>query len=92
MGYVFKIAECAISSKVELQDIVSLSTTEAEYMVAVEASKEALWLRELVKIFDIIHDSVQLYCDSQSVIHLTKSHKFHKWIKYIDVRYHKISQ
>jgi len=41
-GYVFTVAECAIRWKVELQDIVVLSATEAEYMVAVEASKKAL--------------------------------------------------
>jgi len=51
---------------------MALSTINAEYMVAVEASKKTLWLRELVGMFDIIHDSVQVYCDTQSVIHLAK--------------------
>jgi len=37
-----------------LQDTVALSTIEMEYMDAVEASKEALWLRGLVEIFSII--------------------------------------
>jgi len=41
-------------------------------MLAVEASKEALWLRGLVETFGIIKDSIQVYCDSQSAIHLTK--------------------
>ena len=63
-GYVFTIAECIIRWKAELQDIVALSTTEAEYMTAVEASKEALWLRELVETFSIVHDSVWVHCDS----------------------------
>ena len=48
-GYVFTIAECVISWKAELQNIVALSMTEAGYMVAVEASKEALWLRGLLR-------------------------------------------
>ena len=38
-GYAFTVAECVISWKVDLQDTVALSMTEAEYMVAVEASK-----------------------------------------------------
>ena len=36
-GYVFTIAECVISWKAELQDIITFSKTEAEYMAAVEA-------------------------------------------------------
>jgi len=41
-GYVFTVVECIISWKAELQDTIVLLTTEAEYMAAVEASKEAL--------------------------------------------------
>jgi len=48
---------------------------------AVEASKEALWLRGLVGRFGIVSDSVQIYCDSQSVIHLAKNHMYHKQTK-----------
>jgi len=87
---VFIVAECVISSKTELQDTIALSTTEAEYMVVVVASKEALWLRGLVETFSIIHDSIQVYCDNQSAIHLAKDHKYHKRTKHIDVRFHKI--
>ena len=77
-----------ISWKAELQDTVTLSMTEAEYMAAVEVSKEALWLRGLIETFSIIHDSV----DSQSAIHLAKDHRYHKRTKHINVRFHKIRQ
>jgi len=50
----FTIAECVTSWKIELQDVVAFSTTETEYMATVKASKEALWLRELIETFDII--------------------------------------
>ena len=90
MGYVFTIAECSVSWKAELQNTVALPITEAEYMAAVEASKEALWLRELVEIFGIIHDSIRVYCDSQSAIHLATDPKYHEQTKHIDMRYHKI--
>ena len=88
----FTVAECIISWKAELQDTITLSTTEAEYMVAVKASKEALWLRGLVETFSIIHDSIQVYCDNQSAIHLAKDHKYHKRTKHVDLRFHKIRQ
>jgi len=61
-------------------------------MVAIEASKKALWLRGLVETFNIIQDSIRVHCDSQSAIHLVKDHKYHKQTKHIDVRYHKICQ
>ena len=51
---VFTVAECVISWKAELQDTIALSTTEAEYLATVEASKETLWLRGLVETFSII--------------------------------------
>ena len=59
-------------------------------MTAVEASKEDLWLRGLVDTFSILHDSVRIYCDSQSAIHLAKDPKYHEQTKHIDMRYHKI--
>ena len=71
--------------KAALQDTIALSTAEAEYMVAVEASKKPLWLRELVETFDIM-----VHCDNQSAIHLAKEDMYHKRTKHIDVRYHKI--
>ena len=70
-GYV--LAECIFILKAELQDTMALSTIKVEYMAAVEASKNALWLRELVNTFGIIHDLVWVYCISQSVI-LAKDH------------------
>jgi len=76
----------------ELQDTIALLTIEAEYMDIVEASKEALWLRELVETFSIIQDSIRVHCDSQSAIHLAKDHRYHKRMKHIDVRYHTIRQ
>jgi len=50
----FTVAKCVISWKAKLQDIIALSMIEVEYMTAVEASKEALWLRGLVETFNII--------------------------------------
>ena len=46
-GYVFNLFGGAISWMRKRQDIVALSTTEAEYMAATHASKEAVWLQRL---------------------------------------------
>lgn len=52
-GYVFLYGPNLISWKVTLQSIVALSTTEAEYIALIEAIKEALWLKGLIKNFGI---------------------------------------
>ena len=41
-GYLFIVCGCIVSWKSILQNIVALSTTEAEYVAIVEAIKEAL--------------------------------------------------
>ena len=43
-GYVIKMGTGAISWCSKLQGVVALSTTEAEYMTAVQAGKEIKWL------------------------------------------------
>ena len=43
-GYVFTIGGTSVSWISKLQQVVSLSTTEAEYVAAIEASKEMIWL------------------------------------------------
>jgi hypothetical protein len=47
-GYVFVMAGGAISWKSNLQTTVATSSTEAEYMAASDAAKEAVWLRRLL--------------------------------------------
>jgi len=43
-GYIIKIGSRAVSWSSKLQGIVALSSTEAEYLAAVEAGKEVCWM------------------------------------------------
>ncbi|KAK3011604.1 hypothetical protein RJ639_011011 [Escallonia herrerae] len=83
-GYIFTFSSCMISWKATLQTIVALSSTEAEYIAATEAVKEAIWLKGLVGDLGLKHESSTVYCDSQSAIHLTKNQMFHERTKHID--------
>ena len=46
-GYAFMMFAGAISWMSKRQAVASLSTTEAEYLAATHASKEAIWLKKL---------------------------------------------
>ena len=67
---------------------MALSTTEVEYIVVAEGVKEALWLRGLVDDLGQVQETIAVYCDSQSAIHLTKNQMYHERTKHIDVRYY----
>ncbi|KAL0373077.1 UNVERIFIED_CONTAM: Retrovirus-related Pol polyprotein from transposon TNT 1-94 [Sesamum calycinum] len=48
-SYIFTLCGSCITWKSQLRQIVALPTTEAEYIAATEAFKEAIWLEGLVK-------------------------------------------
>ena len=64
------------------------STTEAEYMAIAEACKESVWLKGLFAELCRVDSCIDLFCDSQSAICLTKDQMFHERTKHIDVKYH----
>lgn len=51
-GFVFNICNAPVSWSSQRQKLVTLSTTESEYVAASTASKEAVWLRQLLKDLD----------------------------------------
>ena len=88
-GYTFLIHGGAVSWAAKQQEIVSLPTTEREYVAVMHASKEMLWLRSLImQIFDIELEPTTLFSDNQSAISLIKDHQYHPRTKHIDICYH----
>eukprot|EP00253_Pinus_taeda_P004414 PITA_04414 len=65
------------------------STAEAEYRGAVEASKEALWLRLVLSEFGFQQQHpTTLWCDNQSAIQLCKDPVQHQRSKHIELHMH----
>eukprot|EP00253_Pinus_taeda_P002072 PITA_02072 len=87
-GYVFTLAGGEISWMSKLQEIVVLSATEAEYIAASDASKEANLLKGLLDEIGIMQEKVNVLCDSQSVIHLATNPTYHSRTMNNDVMYH----
>ena len=67
-----------------IQFTVTMSTTEAEYMVAAKAAKEALWLTG-----SQVFSKLKFHC-IVTVIYLAKNQVYHARTKHTDVRFHKI--
>ena len=67
----------------------SISSTEAEYIAAAHAAKEAIWLRRLLtELGENLEFSTTLFVDNQSAIAIARNPKFHDRTKHIEVRYH----
>eukprot|EP00253_Pinus_taeda_P001533 PITA_01533 len=72
-GYVFTLGSGPIIWACKKQSAISLSSAEAEYRGTVEASKEALWLCQILSKFGFQQQhSTTLWCDNPSAIQLCK--------------------
>jgi hypothetical protein len=88
-GFAFLIDGGAVSWSSKRQEIISLSTTESEYVAATHAAKEAMWLRTLIsQVFGPLSGPTTLFSDNQSAIALAQDHQFHARTKHIDIRFH----
>jgi ATP-binding cassette subfamily B (MDR/TAP) protein 1 len=76
-GYMMTYTGGAVSWQSRLQKCISLSTTNAEYIAAVDACKEVLWMKNFLQELDMKQEKYTLYCDSQSAIYLAKNPSFH---------------
>lgn len=87
-GYIFTIFGSAVTWKSNLQSVVALSTTEAEYIALTDAVKQSFWLKGIMEDFGVTQKKVAVNCDSSSAICLSKHQTFHDRSKHIDVRLH----
>ena len=88
IGYIYTLGGTIVSWVSQLQKVVALSTTEAEYVAITEASKEMVWLKFFLKELDKEQNNSVLFCDNQSAIHLAKNPIFHARMKHIELKYH----
>ncbi|CAA7021062.1 unnamed protein product [Microthlaspi erraticum] len=92
-GHMFYFGTSPITWCSQKQDMVSLSSCEAEFMAATEAERQAIWLQELLG--EITREEVKqvtIKIDNISAIALTKNPVFHGKSKHIHKRYHFIRE
>ncbi len=90
-SYTFLINGGAISWASWKQELVALSTAEAEYIALTHATKEGIWLRHLLIELSLFNISpVPLLCDNQSTLKLSIEDNFYARMKHINTCYHYI--
>ena len=91
-GSVILIDDRAVSWSLKKQQLVTLSTTEAEYVATTHAAKEVVWFHHLLgEIFCPLEYPITLHSDNQSSIALAHTQgQFHARTKHIDIWYHYI--
>jgi len=88
-GFVFNVGSGPISWQAKRQPVVALSSCEAEYIGQSQATKEAIWLRELFKELEQPQASATvIYCDNQGAMALARNPEHHNRSKHIDVAHH----
>ena len=88
-GYLFVLSSGAVSWASKKQPVVTLSTTEAEFIAAASCACQAVWVRRMLEKLD--HESAGttiIYFDNSSTIKLSKNPVMHGRSKHIDVRFH----
>lgn len=88
-GYVFLMSGGAVSWSSRKQPIVTLSTTEAEFVAAAACACQAVWIRRILKKLGHSQEGcTTVMCDNSSTIKLSKNPVMHGRSKHIDVRFH----
>ncbi|WZZ37877.1 hypothetical protein YC2023_034136 [Brassica napus] len=88
-GYVFMLGGGAVSWASKKQPIVTLSTTEAEFVAASYGACQAMWQRNILEEIGLAQrEGTMVYCDNSSTIKLSKNPVLHGRSKHIHVRFH----
>jgi hypothetical protein len=88
-GYVFMLGTGVVSWSSKKQPIVTLSTTEAEYVAAAACACQCVWMRSVLEHLQVKQgEGTMILCDNSSSIKLSKNPVMHGRCKHIDVRFH----
>jgi hypothetical protein len=77
-GYAFIIDGGVVLWSSRKQELVTLSTAEAEYVAATHTAKECIWLCRLTgKLFPSLCTQTTLFCDNQAALKLAMDDNYH---------------
>ncbi|XP_071704112.1 uncharacterized mitochondrial protein AtMg00810-like [Rutidosis leptorrhynchoides] len=85
-GYILLLGGAPISWKTKKQSVVSRSSAEAEYRSMASTVSEILWVRWLLKDFNInSKEPTPLFCYNQAARHIANNPVFHELTKHVEM-------
>nr|ABA95820.1 retrotransposon protein, putative, unclassified [Oryza sativa Japonica Group] len=92
-GYAFSLGSGMCSWSTKKQNIVALSSAEAEYVAASKAVSQVVWLRRIMEdLGEKQYQPTTIYCDSKSAIAISENPVSHDRTKHIAIKYHYIRE
>nr|GEU65080.1 copia protein [Tanacetum cinerariifolium] len=79
---------CLTSWFLKKQIALAIFTTKAEYVSAVKACQQALWMKQALVDYGIRLDNIPIMCDNKGAIDLSKNLVQHSRTKHIKIRHH----
>ena len=92
-GFCVYMGSALISWKTKKQNIVSRSSSEAEYRALASIACELQWIKTLLQELQIeTSDSAKLFCDNQAARHIAQNPVFHERTKHIKIDCHVVKE
>jgi len=92
-GFIFMLNGGAVSWRSFKESVIADSTTEAEYVAASEAAKEAVWIRQFIeglKVVPTAEDPITIFCDNSGAIFQAKEPKSSNKSRHVLRKFHVI--
>lgn len=85
-GWIIQCGSSPITWKTKKQDVVSLSSTEAEFRAMRAITKELIWLKGLLSELGIDHAApMTICCDNKSALHISANPVLHEKTKHMGI-------
>ncbi|XP_057451950.1 BTB/POZ domain-containing protein At2g46260-like [Lotus japonicus] len=82
------LGDASFWGKSKKQNYVSLSTAKAEYIATGSGCTQLLWMKQMLKEYNVLQDVMTLYCDNLSAINISKNPIQHTRTKHINIHHH----
>ena len=89
-GFIFMMAEGAVSWKSVNQTLTTSSSMETKYVTCYEATCHAIWLRNFISALEVVHSIsrlLKLFYDNAAAVSFSRNTRSTSCSKHIDVKF-----